>query len=91
MYKGKHCSYQDYLNIQKKCDAFIHALNKNESTFLLEGEKLYVEILDYDREIASRFIHVLKSSDEKEKNAASLKKILDELLRNVLVDVNEHK
>ncbi|MBO6280102.1 MAG: hypothetical protein J6M95_00780 [Bacilli bacterium] len=90
MYKNRHCAPLDYQKIKKEIDHFYFSLSKEDNLSKEECDSLYKEISDFDIDIASRFLQIISLNDDKKIIKDKCQIIFDELLKNIIVDINEH-
>ena len=91
MYCNRHCTKSDYEKLKIKTSSFLNLLKKDDPLFLEYGQELVELMIDYDQEIAHRFSSNLNKEISHQELYVLEERIIEELLRNVMVDVYEHQ
>ena len=88
MYQGRHCTYKDYQHLSNITDDVLELSNVDDQSL-----KQYLnEINDYDYLIAEKMRNELfKERIDNQKRKDIIKEFYQELSKNVLVDIQEHK
>ena len=92
MYNGRHCVYSDYKLLVDETNKILELL-KNKPLHKCKDDVIkYLEIVSrYDVDIMTKIrYHLYKSNTDSEAMIQVIQDQSDELLRNVVVDMNEH-
>lgn len=90
MYKGRHCEESDYILLVRETEKIISLLSKDIDAY--SSLINYIDFIsDFDEDIASKIrFHLDKDNLDKSKMIRVISRYVEELKRNVIVDIKEH-
>ena len=100
MYQNRHCNYQDYERFNLLSNEFFSSLSKRDNMVIYNLEKLVEEANNYDIIIGEKMNEYLLEANKLINNnelesafnllKTEINKLVEELKKNILVDINEH-
>lgn len=88
MYLNRHCTYQDYELLKSSTDEVVFDLSNNDFSSL---DKYFELLNNFDIHFSIELKNKIDScSNDKDKIIEIISKDIEELYRNVLVDIKEH-
>ena len=89
---GRHCTFQDYNDLIENTEQYLKCLDSGDSEALTTKLNIYLEfIADFDYLVAERLrLKIQSLGSDYSQTKRLIKREIDELIHNVLVDVREH-
>ena len=86
MFNGNHCKIEDYYRLEKASKDLYSLLDKDRETDITSFADL---VSQYDEMISNSIRSKVKNKSNHEIKII-IKNYIDELLKNILIDINEH-
>ena len=92
MYRGRHCTREDYALLVDETDEILELLHSDDKTDLVSELESYFDLIaEFDEDIANKMrIHLNKDEVDVPKMIEVIKQYFGELAQNVVVDIYEH-